>query len=707
MKLFAAAAVLSVAVAVGSAAASAEPSDDPRSLFAPASAAVRGGERADPAAPTLFDTSPKSNKSTKSSKKGGLKPQPQTCSLEPGNLCSPNLGLRNPVDMRTCLEQNITQPDADLIWLDHKSEGLPGAERENIVVKKLTFPEDNYAEFAQARLSAGTGGPRVPAGIVYAETVDDVLTAVECARESGVQVSPRGRGHSYQGLSNMDGFFVIDMSLMCNPNNDTRDDVFTIDTTLAGTAWLLGEDQKVLGTIKAGAGCTNAVMLAYTATADEFKDDKGGIFVIGSCPSVGIIGYAVGGGQGEMTPYVGVGVDDAKSYNIVIYNETSGKAEEVTASNLSHPDLYWYLRGSGGGIGVVTAVEKAVIASPEPVEDKRKFTRFRLIYDDIAGNDALIAKFIEGIQDFVIPDEKDPKKYKARVQENSRFGAQALLGGFTGGQFNLRGVWLGSKAELNATLSKYHLLDNDILNEVDNQEFDSYGRAEASHLCSEINLDLPITGSWWPLWTAPTLGSNPFQGDDFYNICAELGLTNDFCDPRAIVALDGTTLPTTAYVPKCDDLTVLDQMVKVATNPASFLNRPGQEIFLLRYLPQILNGTRGPIQSESGGLMLPRLKTETWLKIAKVGVTINHFAHGAPTLVERAATAYANREEVFLVQCTSTDQYAQVAEILTNDHYNVRIEIFRSYTLCWLIQKLNCFPQHRVTVPNCEASTTI
>lgn len=85
----------------------------------------------------------------------------------------------------------------------------------------------------------------------------------------------------------MDGYLVIDMSLMCNPKK------FVV-TPRTGEVGILG--QKVLGSIKAGAGCTNAVMLSYTAKRGEFTEDgvnefeDGGIYMIGSCPSVGIIG---------------------------------------------------------------------------------------------------------------------------------------------------------------------------------------------------------------------------------------------------------------------------------------------------------------------------------------------------------------------------------------------------------------------------------
>ena len=51
---------------------------------------------------------------------------------------------------------------------------------------------------------------------------------------------------------------------------------------------------------------------------------------------------------------------------------------------------------------------------------------------------------------------------------------------------------------------------------------------------------------------------------------------------------------------------------------------------------------------------------------------------GVPTLVDREATAYANREEIFLVQAAASgaidadEMYRLLTDILANDHYKVR-----------------------------------
>ena len=72
----------------------------------------------------------------------------------------------------------------------------------------------------------------------------------------------------------------------------------------------------------------------------------------GSCPSVGIAGHALGGGMGLAGRQFGLTADNLLSAKIVT---ADGRLR--TASGKSNPDLYWALRGGGGGnFGVVTSL---------------------------------------------------------------------------------------------------------------------------------------------------------------------------------------------------------------------------------------------------------------------------------------------------------------------------------------------------------------
>eukprot|EP00984_Skeletonema_dohrnii_P010711 scaffold4199_cov110-Skeletonema_dohrnii-CCMP3373.AAC.4 len=261
------------------------------------------------------------------------------CGPETETRCVSTLNTRTSYALVSCFNEELPYMDTNVTIIEYYD-----GQGTDMAVSKLTFPQVDFEKFQKANFNANLGQPRFPAGIFYAESQEEVIKAVDCARKAGYKVSPRGRGHSYQGLSSMDGYLVIDMSLMCVPE-DFHVTHFDPDEE----PWTLGGGQKALGSIKSGSGCTNAVMLAYTA--DAFPE---GIYVIGSCPTVGITGYATGGGQGDTTPWVGLGIDDVLSYDIVLYNGTA-----VTASATSHSDLYWALQGGGSGYGVITSLETA------------------------------------------------------------------------------------------------------------------------------------------------------------------------------------------------------------------------------------------------------------------------------------------------------------------------------------------------------------
>lgn len=71
----------------------------------------------------------------------------------------------------------------------------------------------------------------------------------------------------------------------------------------------------------------------------------------GFCPTVSLGGFLQGGGIGLLTRHVGISSDKVTSARVVL---ASGRT--VTASPEEHDDLYWALRGGGGGnFGVVTS----------------------------------------------------------------------------------------------------------------------------------------------------------------------------------------------------------------------------------------------------------------------------------------------------------------------------------------------------------------
>jgi FAD/FMN-containing dehydrogenase len=158
-----------------------------------------------------------------------------------------------------------------------------------------------------------------PAAILLCTRRDDVIEAVNVARESGLTVAVRGGGHSIAGASVCDGGFVIDLSGMKSVQVDPER-----RTVRAEPGLTLGEFDAA----------TQAHGLATT---------------MGINSDTGIAGLTLGGGLGRLGRKHGLACDNLLAADIVL---ADGRI--VTASTVENPDLFWAIRGGGGNFGVVT-----------------------------------------------------------------------------------------------------------------------------------------------------------------------------------------------------------------------------------------------------------------------------------------------------------------------------------------------------------------
>jgi hypothetical protein len=103
-------------------------------------------------------------------------------------------------------------------------------------------------------------------------------------------------------------------------------------------------------TATAGGGVRWAQVLTQTAPF-------GLIPLCGSSPDVGVAAYTLGGGLGPLGRRHGWATDRVRRIRLVT---PDGELREVTAHTA--PELFWALRGGGGGFGVVTEVEFDLVA---------------------------------------------------------------------------------------------------------------------------------------------------------------------------------------------------------------------------------------------------------------------------------------------------------------------------------------------------------
>lgn len=161
-----------------------------------------------------------------------------------------------------------------------------------------------------------------PAAVVTVKSTDDVQKAVEFAAKNGIKIAARSGGHSYIGASTASGAMVIDLRQL--PGTITYDDGSGLATVSAATD-------------------LDSVQTALAAHGRSIPS--------GSCPTVGVAGLTLGGGLGSDARRSGLTCDALVSAVIV-----SPSGDAITASPDDHADLFWALRGGGGGnFGVVTS----------------------------------------------------------------------------------------------------------------------------------------------------------------------------------------------------------------------------------------------------------------------------------------------------------------------------------------------------------------
>jgi FAD/FMN-containing dehydrogenase len=163
---------------------------------------------------------------------------------------------------------------------------------------------------------------RRPALIARCAGVDDVVHAMQFAREHALLVSVRGGGHNVAGSAVCAGGLMIDGSLM----KETRvDPERRLLVAAAGLTW--GELDRA----------TQPFGLATT----------GGIV-----STTGVAGLTLGGGHGWLMRRHGLTCD-----NLVAAHLVTADGRRIMASAGEHPDLFWAIRGGGGNFGIVTAFE--------------------------------------------------------------------------------------------------------------------------------------------------------------------------------------------------------------------------------------------------------------------------------------------------------------------------------------------------------------
>jgi FAD/FMN-containing dehydrogenase len=185
---------------------------------------------------------------------------------------------------------------------------------------EVITPSD--AGYDEARKVYNAMIDRRPNVVVRCTSTDDVVSAVNYARENELPVAVRAGGHSVPGFGTGDDAVVVDLAGMKEVQVDPE----------ARTA-------------RAQGGATWGVF--NDATHPHGLATTGGII-----STTGVGGLTLGGGIGYLARGCGLSCDNLVSAEVV-----TADGQTLVASESENDDLFWALRGGGGNFGVVTSFE--------------------------------------------------------------------------------------------------------------------------------------------------------------------------------------------------------------------------------------------------------------------------------------------------------------------------------------------------------------
>src|SRR5918994_7178333 len=208
---------------------------------------------------------------------------------------------------------------------------------------RVIWPHD--PSYDEARQSFNARFSRFPAAIVVCDNMDDVRNAVHWARQEGLPVRARSGGHSYEAFSVVDGGLVVDVG------------------GLTGVEVDVSRGEAVIG---AGVRLLDCYRRLW---------EHGVTIPAGTCPGIGIAGLTLGGGIGFLSRQYGLTCD-----NLVTVELVAADGRVLRAGEEQHPDLFWAMRGGGGGnFGIATAFTFRVHAIGDVV-----IVRVTWPWDDVA-----------------------------------------------------------------------------------------------------------------------------------------------------------------------------------------------------------------------------------------------------------------------------------------------------------------------------------
>jgi hypothetical protein len=201
------------------------------------------------------------------------------------------------------------------------------AEFSELSIRGRIATPDN-SDWDEARQPWNLAADQQPSAVALVESADDVSKVVRFASQNGLKVAGQGTGH---------GAFAL----------GPLEEVILIKTQRMREVTIEGDKARA----EAGA-------VAEDVGKAAIKDGK--CSMPGTSPNVGVVGYTLGGGLSWLGRKHGWACNRVTAIELVT---ADGEARTVDAA--SDPDLFWALRGGGGGYAIVTALHVELLPIAE------------------------------------------------------------------------------------------------------------------------------------------------------------------------------------------------------------------------------------------------------------------------------------------------------------------------------------------------------
>ena len=184
----------------------------------------------------------------------------------------------------------------------------------------------------------------LPSWYIDVNSAKDVVEAFNYARTSGGKLAIKNSGHSYVEDSTGKGALTLWTANMKLLSHDRQ----FVPEGCPG--------RKTYHTITTGAGVT-------CGEAYEYADRENVTIICGYSTSVGLSGgWVQNGGHSVLTNVFGLGADRVVQFTVV-----TPDGETRVANNCQNQDLFWALRGGGGGTFGVVIDSTHVVEAPVPM----------------------------------------------------------------------------------------------------------------------------------------------------------------------------------------------------------------------------------------------------------------------------------------------------------------------------------------------------